>query len=240
MLVSLPAPISKILLPFFIQISTQTPSPQRLRMNHLIQDLIICGMGPGILIVCLLLSCPQQQNTWHTTAIQIFVLQSLPVRQEREPKSFSQGHRASQRADASYILGVLQSSRSEHCARRKQFSFSGLPSQNLQPCVLGGNALLLSYSEEMPVWALGWRKIRLDAHRSVQWLGSQGKLLGFFVVMVNLHCQVAQTQNYQGDVSLGLSMRLFPEKYNCGGKIHAKYGRHHPRDQRTSIHLSAS
>lgn len=75
------------------------------------------------------------------------------------------------------FLGVLQSPRSEHCARRKQFVFSGLPSWNSQPFVLGGNTLRLSYPEEMPVWALGWRRIRMDACRPVKWLGSQGKLL---------------------------------------------------------------
>lgn len=168
MLVSLPAPISEILLPFFIQISTQASSPQRLRMNHLIQDLIICGMGPGSRFICLLLSRHYQQNTWHTTAIQLFVLQNLPVRQEREPKSFFSKVTELVKAQMPAKFWVYFKAPGLSTVPEESSSFSlGFLPKTHSP-LLGGNTLLLSDSEEMPVWALGCRRIRLNTHRPVK------------------------------------------------------------------------
>lgn len=45
---------------------------------------------------------------------------------------------------------------------------------------------MLHYSEELPRWAVGRRRIKLDARRPGKWLKSHGKVLGLLLLLLLL------------------------------------------------------
>lgn len=47
-------------------------------------------------------------------------------------------------------------------------------------------------------------------------------------MMLNFHCQSDVIYNYHRNTPLGMSRKVFSERFNWAAKAHPKYGRHHP------------